>query len=268
MPSKILVGTDFRAQADRAIDRAIQLGKQFNAKVIVAHAVEPDFGQEVDFAAIEARMRSVLPSENADVALEVPEGPAHKAIADLAIEYGADLLVMGVARHKSFSDFVLGTITDRLLRQSKIPVLVVKARPQRPYSQLVCATDFHAPSRDAAIHAAGMFPALPLALVHAYHVPFEGWQKAEYLKEQVRDAEKGVFDDFLQEFPEHLHGRLEQRLVYGSPRRAICKVAQDISADLVVLGTHGESGFRHATIGSTANELLQSLPMDTLVIRK
>jgi len=34
-----------------------------------------------------------------------------------------------------------------------------------------------------------------------------------------------------------------------------------------VLGTHGESALRHATIGSTASELLRRLPIDTLIIK-
>ena len=161
---------------------------------------------------------------------------------------------------------MLGTAVDYVIRHSTVPVHVVKNRPTRPYDSIACATDFYAPSRKAFEKAAELFPEAHFQLIHAYHVPFEGWQKAEYVRKDVDKAERKVFDEVLQEIEPKTRKRVSTHLVYGSPGGALRKDIRESEAELLVLGTHGESALRHATIGSTANELLRSLPVDTLVV--
>jgi len=98
-------------------------------------------------------------------------------------------------------------------------------------------------------------------------VPFEGWQKAEYVRKDVEKAERTVFNEFLAEFDDELRKRVTPHLVYGGTGGALRRDLRESEAELLVLGTHGESAFRHSTIGSTANELLTSLPIDTLVVK-
>ena len=45
MPGKIVVGTDFRAEADRAIDRALKLAEEWDSEVILVHALDPALGE-------------------------------------------------------------------------------------------------------------------------------------------------------------------------------------------------------------------------------
>jgi nucleotide-binding universal stress UspA family protein len=267
MSSKIIVGTDFRAEADRAIDQAVKLGDEWGAEVILVHAVDPALGDPPTRGELDRRMRSVLPSTEAKVTFRYPVERADYAIASVAKEENASLIVLGVARFNSMRDFLLGTAVDYVIRHSPVPVLVVKNRPVRPYRNIVCATDFYPPSQQALEAAAKLFPSADFDLVHAYHVPFEGWQKAEYVRKDVEKAERQVFDEFLNEISPETRKRVTPRLVYGSPGGALRKDICESEADLLVLGTHGESALRHATIGSTANELLRSLPIDTLVIK-
>jgi nucleotide-binding universal stress UspA family protein len=44
-------------------------------------------------------------------------------------------------------------------------------------------------------------------------------------------------------------------------------VMAETGADLLVVGSHGESGFRHATIGSVANMMLEMSELDTLMVK-
>ncbi len=267
MSGKIVVGTDFRAEADRAIDRALKLGEEWDAEVVLVHALDPTLGDPPSRGELDRRMRSVLPDPEAKITFRYPLERADLAIASVAKEEDASLTVLGVARFNSMKDFLLGTAVDYVIRHSQVPTLVVKKRPVKPYRRIACATDFYPPSRQALETAADLFPDATFELIHAYHVPFEGWQKAEYVRKDVEKAERKVFDEFMTELRPETRDRVTPRLVYGSPGGALRKDIRESEADLLVLGTHGESALRHATIGSTANELLRSLPIDTLVVK-
>lgn len=267
MGGKIVVGTDFGAEADRAVDRALKLGEEWEAEVLLVHALDPALGEPPPRSELDWRMRSILPDPNAKVTFRYPIERADYAIAKVAKEEDASLIVLGVARFNSFRDYLLGTAVDYVIRHSSVPVLVVKNRPARPYRMIACATDFYSPSLNALEKGAALFPEASFQLIHAYHVPFEGWQKAGYVRTDIERAERIVFDEFLKEVSTETRSRVTPRLVYGSVGGALQKDIRESEADLLVLGTHGESALRHATMGSTAHEMLRILPIDTLIIK-
>ena len=267
MVGKIVVGTDFRAEADRAIDRALKLAEQWDAEIVLVHALDPGLGEPPPRSELDRRMRTVLPETDRTVIFRYPIERADYAIASVAEEVEASLIVLGVARFNSMKDFLLGTAVDYVIRHSPVPVLVVKNRPRYPYDSIACATDFYPPSRLALEKTAEMFPKAGIQLIHAYHVPFEGWQNAEYVRKDVEKAERKVFNEFLGKIGDETRKRVTPHLVNGSTGGALRKDLRESEAELLVLGTHGESALRHATIGSTANELLRSLPIDTLVVK-
>lgn len=266
MRGPIVIGTDFRAEADRALDRAILLGEAWNSEVVVVHALDPDDRDQPTQAELERRLQGVLPRTGAHVTFRCHEGEANAVITDVAHEVGAAIIVLGVARYNSFRDYVLGTTVDYAIRDTSLPVLVVKSRPREQYRRIVSATDFHKPSRIALETAADLFPDCPLEVVHAFHVPFEGWQRAEYVRDQVAEAEQKVFDEFMAELRPETRARITQHLAYGNVHTAMLRELEEGGADLVVIGTHGDSALRHATLGSTASELLRLTPIDTLVV--
>lgn len=199
MGGKIVVGTDFRAEADRAIDRALKLAEEWDAEVILVHALDPADVDPPSKGELDRRMRAVLPDREIKVTFRYPVERVDYAIASIAKEEEALLIVLGVARCNSMRDFMLGTAVDYVIRHSTVPVLVVKNRPTRPYDNIACATDFYPPSRKALEKAAELFPEANFQLIHAYHMPFEGWQKAEYVRKDMEKAERKVFDEFLEE---------------------------------------------------------------------
>jgi nucleotide-binding universal stress UspA family protein len=61
--------------------------------------------------------------------------------------------------------------------------------------------------------------------------------------------------------------RLEHRLVEGDPRMEIVRLAQEIGANLIVLGTHGRGGFGRLLMGSVAESVSRKAPCPVLTIR-
>ncbi len=272
MEGPILTATDFSARADRAIDRAIMLAQQMGQKVILAHALDRKEAAETDEKSLERRMRGVLPEGipgSVTVEFAHVEGSAPAALAQLAGMHKAGLVVMGPARHNSLRDYLLGTAVDYTLRHVDQPVLLVKQRPHHPYSRIVLATDYAKPSVQALMLALAEFPDAEVHIVHGCHMPFQGLDNAVYSYEEVLSACRTGMQRFLETLPIEPSDRerITTHVAMGTPYEIVRNVSRVVDANLLVVGSHGESGFRHATIGSIANVLLTSSAIDTLVVK-
>jgi universal stress protein A len=60
---------------------------------------------------------------------------------------------------------------------------------------------------------------------------------------------------------------VEYRLEYGEPESVILKTAQEMGADLIVLGTHGRTGLRRLLMGSVSEHVLRGAPSPVLIVR-
>ncbi len=260
----ILVATDLTSRSDRAVDRALELGREWSADVHVVHAIERD----APTTALD--VRRVLPDPGAKASVSLPYGPAPKAITDTAREMGSDLLVTGVARYNDLGDYLLGTAVDHVVRNASAPVLVVKQRPHGPYQRLLIGSDFSKGAKAALLGAAALFPEAKLHLVHAYHVPFESRIKSEDVRDLARAEAQRKLDALLADpdLPETVRAKITPHLEPGEAGAVLDEVARQVWPDLVVIGARGISGFVQAAIGSVASTLLQRIGVDTLVIKE
>jgi nucleotide-binding universal stress UspA family protein len=177
-------------------------------------------------------------------------------------------LVLGPARYNALGDFFLGTAVDYILRNTTRPVLVVKNRANADYREIIAGTDFSPGSANAILTAASMFPDAKVHIVNAWHVPFQAFNKDAYVADEVEREHRRRMDDFLEGLAlrNDRLGDATSELVRGSVIDALRKGLEPNPDALVVLGSHGESGFKQATIGSVTSDLLRYLDTDTLVV--
>ncbi len=265
----VLVATDLSARSDRAVDRAVCLSSSWGKRLILLHAVERGSRLEAQPDLAEKAMRSVLPDPAADVDVMAVAGAAPVTIAQIASRNDCALIVTGVARYNHVGDFLTGTAVDHIVRHASTPVLVVKQRCHGAYSTIVVATDFSSCSRKALLLAARSFPDAMLYLTHAFHVPYEGLLKSEETRAEITAQAQEEMTAFLNapDVPDDVRARVVPRLAYGETTSAIMQMVREVQADLLVLGTHGRSGFFQAMIGSMAQSLLRNVPADTLMVR-
>lgn len=264
---EILLASDFTARSDRPLDRALQLSHEFGARLVIAHVLEKDDGN-CDPATIE-RLREDLPQAARNAELVVQAGSAPTVLTRIAAERGSDLIVTGVARYNSIGDFVLGTAVDHIVRNAESPVLVVRRRAIAPYEQMVVATDLSDCSRAALVTAARLFPDVPIVLIHAFHVPYEAWLKSDDVKQHMRtEAERGLETFLVHPDIAPIRGRIEAVADEGEAGTVVLRRLEQTGANLLVLGTHGRSGFAHAVIGSHAEALLAAAKVDVLMVRE
>jgi nucleotide-binding universal stress UspA family protein len=139
--SKILVPTDFSEHAERALSTATSLARVVGAKLHVVHVgplvpyVGPPFAPGRAFAnELTAASRkefdaymAALHERGVDAAATFAEGVAYVEINRIARDAGADLIVMGTHGRTGLEHALLGSVAERVVRTSPIPVMVVPA---------------------------------------------------------------------------------------------------------------------------------------------
>ncbi len=137
----IVWATDGSESADRALPFAKELATGEGRTLVIVHGKEVFVGGRgsgypvhVDEDELEAKIRSqaaAATSEGIHVTLQVISGGGGHAahmIVDAAREHGADVIVTGTRGHSAVAGLLLGSVTQRLLHVSHIPVLAIPAK--------------------------------------------------------------------------------------------------------------------------------------------
>src|SRR5690348_7481240 len=131
----ILCPSDFSEASAHAVDQAIALADAYKAKIIALHAVSP-LTSAVEAPAMDEcrdRLRACFDrATKAGIAVDVEIAlglPVHR-ILDRASSLAAAVIVMGTHGTSGFERFVLGSVTERVLRKATCPVLTVPPRAQ------------------------------------------------------------------------------------------------------------------------------------------
>jgi nucleotide-binding universal stress UspA family protein len=139
MYDTILVPTDGSDAVTAAVDRAIDLAEQYDATLHGLYVVDAgsygtlDLSSGVVVEALENEGERAL-GELADraeaagvpVETEMVHGTPHKAILDYAEDHGVDLVVMGTHGRRGFDRFLLGSVTEKVVRTASVPVMTVR----------------------------------------------------------------------------------------------------------------------------------------------
>ena len=143
LPQKILVPTDFSADANFALDYAVELAEKVGATVHLAHFYAlplAPFGPPFGFVAssmsegLDAESKKALENTIAKhgrpgvtITSSASLGDARSGIQEIAAAVGADLICMGTHGRRGLSHVLLGSIAEYTVRVSKVPTLTVRA---------------------------------------------------------------------------------------------------------------------------------------------
>ena len=119
---------------------------------------------------------------------------------------------------------------------------------QAAIKKIILATDFSDISKDASSHAlllAHTYQA-ELKVLHVFDTSARNVPSSYYFIEEARQRGK----DALKELAESFNLEVETIFTEGDPGHEIIRVAEELHADLIVLGTHGHTGWKRFTIGS------------------
>lgn len=138
MYSRILVPIDGSETAAAAADHAIQLALAFDAEIHPIYVVETNVGPTTGLVDVLEALESAG-EETVEAVRErasaagvtrvdggVLRGTPHRTILDYADENDVDLIVMGTHGRTGLDRYLLGSITERVVRMADVPVLTVR----------------------------------------------------------------------------------------------------------------------------------------------
>lgn len=268
MPQNILLAIDLSARSDRPFARAKLLSEYWDAKRDILFVSDEKIENDTD--KIQALILRNYGKDAQGCNIIVKHGSPVKIISETAKQLQNDIIIVGAARHNNISDFFLGTAVDHLVHQANQPVLIVKERPHIDYKHILMATDFSESSAHAFRTALDFFPNTKIELVHAYHVAYEAWLKSGDLAAEMREKANGELQNFMADMnlSDHDASRTVTHIVEGNLHQSVYKMLSSGDFDLLVLGSHGRSGFSLAAIGSRASEMMCWSPTDVLMVKK
>jgi universal stress protein E len=300
---RILVAVkNVRGKASPAIRKAAQLARALDAKVELFHAITDPLavdalafaGQQVRKLEETTKARHLKRLE----ALAAPlrrnglqvttaaewDYPVHEAVVRRAHHTQADLIVADQHPGRHAAPAFLRYADWELVRNSPVPLLLVKKRGQYSAPRILAAVDpSHAFAKTARLDDAVLGAADRLAdalrgrlhVVHAYiptllDLPTEvsAPEVTAKLFGHAHKEASGRLDKALRSARLGKLATNRRHLVARHPVDAIPQVARECASEIVVLGALSRSGLKGFFIGNTAERLLDSLPCDLLVVKQ
>lgn len=290
MFKKIVCATDFTDAAGVATRYAASIARAFDVPLDVIHAWDgvaelpsaPESHRTDVIAASRKTDHEKLDALVADLASwgvratgALIEGAPERAVPEYAAQRGADLIVVGTLATTGLTHALLGSVAERILRTSTVPVLVV---PKTVFvavdalfapASILVPTDLSTASGDAVklAVALGRRCIARVATLHAWEVPPYFFEGGEVLKETERRIPEHVRawmeETFGDEVPE-----VESLVRRGETHQVLAETCKERQPDLVVMATAGRVGLEHFMLGSVTERAVRTLGRPVLTLRR
>jgi nucleotide-binding universal stress UspA family protein len=302
---RILCPVDFSESSRRALDFAVALARHYGSSITVLHAysttpvaayapglpvLEPLILTEGDRQQLHDALRAFAAEESdlaARVEILVREGMPARVIVDEADPIAADLLVMGTHGRSGFDRLVLGSVTERVLRKARVPVLTVP--PHRPdaapagprlFTSILCPIDFSECSLHALDYAASLAQQTGAALT-VMHVMSYQLIETPVIPDRFLADGRLTLSEYCQVQEEDLRRRVTEAaeraaqgrpvtalLAHGQPGPEVLRTAAAQKSDLIVMGVHGRGAVDLMLFGSTTHRVVREAVCPVLTVRQ
>lgn len=234
-----------------------------------------DLRAQLHRLAVECRSNSRV-----EVTETVEEGPIADALRGHALRHGVDLIIMATHARRGMARAFLGGVTDQLIRETGIPVLVV--RPPSLATELVdgpCYKRIIVPLDGSSLAERSLEPALALAETEHAQVtllrivtPPKDWPSPETGLPMPSRRAPGL--DEAERYLAKVRMALAERglrihsavVVADDIAKAIVGFAQASDEDLIAIATHGRGGIRRAVLGSVADRVMSEGLLSVLAV--
>ena len=260
----ILVPTDFSDQAERALKVAAQLARKFDGEIFLLHMLElplqlidpiggggQNMPEAIFFMKLAHQRFAKIMKEPYLKRIKVHETVEfHRAfdgIMEIGKEKNCDLIVMGSHGASGFQEMFIGSNTEKVVRHSEIPVLVIKNEiDDFDIKNFVFATDAHVDHQHVLKNAMNFSETIDAN----FHLLFVNTPNDFMTSEEAITK--------LQHFAQELHSEKYKIHIYNdiSVEKGILNFAKKMDAGLLGIGTHGRKGIAHFFNGSISEDLV------------
>lgn len=297
MFQSILVPVDGSSFSEHALPLALGIAQAAGATVEVALVHVPAvYYEEVvshsETLELEAKqreqeyldgLRDRLPAAAAvKINVHHLEGVVPDTLGEEIVQKGIDLVVMCTHERMFLSRAVLGSVADRLLRHSNIPLVLIHPsvtpamldRPKVPRKVLICLDGTAAaeailePVLSLGQPAPVTYRLLQVVLPSSHYIgPFtpKNDDRDQMLMEQASRNATSYLESFAKRLPSG-RSSVETKVVFSStPDAAILEDACASGSDLIAMATHGRGGLVRMLMGSVADKVIRMASCPVLV---
>ncbi len=292
MYKRILVPLDGSPLGDRVLPYVRMLGKKLGAKVELFRVFDPhpeymypdpyQFRERNDSSEycrkeiMTALGRAKIHLEEAGIsATAVMHGPETVATGEIH-RYGTPaehivmesekepdtLIVMSTHGRSGVGRWVMGSVSDKVLRSTDKPLLIIRAEGNDAVldgtiGQIIVPLDGSALAEKILPHAIALAKALEakVCLVRATQ------------DDESDDGGLGHLERLAETFRDEGVAEVEELLLHGDPATAIVDLTHEYPDALVAMTTHGRSGFGRWLMGSVADRVVRHAAGPVLVLR-
>lgn len=275
---KIIVPVDFSEQSEFALKTAAKLAKKNNAELLALHMLEMsdavltrsdglEHEKAVFFLKLaEQKFKDFLKKDflkDIRVTPIVKHFKVFSEVNNVANKSNADLIVMGSHGATGVKEFLVGSNTERVVRNSDIPVLVVKNDlSQTDFEIVVMACGFSEDSIPAYHKASKMFDKIGTRMYMLYvNLPNDGFKSSAEIEQRVVN--------FFKKADGNLNRMSDVHYISDyTVERGVINFSNTIGADLIAIPTHGRKGLSHFFEGSIGEDIANhsALPVITFKI--
>lgn len=208
------------------------------------------------------------------VAGDLLPGVVHRRIAEEVERHGIDLVVMGTHARRGVARVVLGSVAERVVRTSRVPVITVPSQREDlslPPRSILVPYDFSAVSRRTLELARSLHKPLRASVAVAHVVPTEEeggvtpWASPEQRAREMESARHELAREVSEVFgPEDQVVRV--RVEEGAISGRVLELADELDTDLIAIGASGKNAVERALLGSTTVKLLRQSPLPVLTV--
>ena len=285
MYDEILLPVDEKTGNAEVLHHAAEIATRFDAEITLLYVADTDEysvaltdegavdGLAEHGEGIVADVGETLEALGVAHSTDVVQGTPAETIVEYAAEYGYDLIVMPTHGREGLSRFLLGSVTEKVVRLAETPVLTARMIEDDtfafPYERILLPTDSSDSSRRAAEHGLDLAAALDAA-VHVLSVV-----ETAALGPEIRsNVTAGDVDQGARQAVEDVAATAEERGIdvethveTGTPDEEILAAVEEYDCQAVVMGTTGRRGVDRILLGSVAENAVRSAPVPVVTVR-
>ncbi|MFZ0595534.1 MAG: universal stress protein, partial [Flavobacterium sp.] len=260
---KILVPTDFSEHAEDALRVAAQIAKKNNSEIVILHMLElpsqmsdavlggasiPEtmlFMKKANEMLDEISSRPYLDDISVTEIVKMDK-PIH-GISQVSKDYDVDLIIMGSHGSSGIEELLIGSNTEKVVRNSEIPVLVIKKDITNfSASNIVFASDFSDETKKP-FEKLLKFTRSFETKIHLVTICTPNSFKPTHVVEKSMNDFASEFN--LNNYETHIYNDT-------NIEKGIINFSNSINADIIGMCTHGRTGFAHFFNGSISEGLV------------
>jgi nucleotide-binding universal stress UspA family protein len=267
-PRRVLVPTDMSVASEAALKYARYLHESFGSEIRVLHAhdfeLPPYFssGQLADLkrelkrlekAAREYVRKHSEPILGFSPEIEVVENTPAEAILKASQVHQMDMIIMGMHGRRGLQHLLMGSVTERVIRQSSLPVLAVRsAPPEKPIGLILCPMNPSEPGKQALEYAAKISRTVNAHLT-VLHVVESGDEPltCPLVGEQIKDS-----------------CNVEEIKLDGNAAKTIAEASNNLKPDVLIMGAERKSAVLGEFFSSTTSSVMQLAIGPLLIVPK